>query len=68
MAGNRVTRCICHGCTFKEVQTFADKHDLCSVEELQKRDFCSNGCGLCVPYIRLMLKTGQLSFAPNEPF
>ncbi|MCW9705837.1 (2Fe-2S)-binding protein [Fodinibius salsisoli] len=68
MAGNKVTRCICHGRTFKEVQAFARKHQIHSVEELQQHDFCSNGCGLCIPYIKEVLTSGQLSFFPGEPF
>ncbi len=68
MATNRVTRCICHSRTFEEVLLFARKHNLHSVDELQQHGFCSNSCGLCIPYVEQVLASGQLSFKPGEPF
>lgn len=68
MAGNKVTRCICHDRTFEEVKTYVGEHGISSVDELQDRNFCSNSCGLCAPYVEVVLKTGQTEFSPGEPF
>jgi NAD(P)H-nitrite reductase large subunit len=27
--------------------------------ELQRRTHCGQGCGLCIPYIKVAMKTGQ---------
>lgn len=68
MAQNEVVKCICHNRTFEEVKAYAEKKDLHSVEELQEHNFCSNSCQMCAPYVEVMLKTGQTSFYPGEPF
>lgn len=64
----KVEKCICHNKTFEEIKEYAAEHDISTVEELQKRDFCSNSCRLCAPYVETMLKTGQTEFSPGEPF
>ncbi len=68
MAGNNITRCICHSRTFDEVKAYAEEHGLTSVNELENHNFCSNSCGLCVPYVKVLLKTGQTEFSPGEPY
>ena len=68
MAQNKVSKCICHDRTFKEVKNYANRNDLTSVDELRNHDFCSNSCGLCAPYVEVVLQTGQLEFSPGEPF
>lgn len=68
MAHNKVTKCICHSRSFEEVKAYAADQNITSVEELQERDFCSNSCGLCSPYVEAMLNTGQVEFTPGEPF
>lgn len=68
MAHNQVTKCICHNRTFAEIVDYAEEHNLHSVEELQDDDFCSNSCGLCIPYVEDALSTGQTVFSPGEPF
>jgi len=68
MPRNKVTKCICHKQSFKEIIAYADKHDLSSVDELQTHNFCSNSCGLCAPYVEQALETGQTKFSPGEPF
>lgn len=68
MAQNKVTRCICHDHSFEEIKAYAEEHGLSSVDELQDHNFCSNSCGLCAPYIEVVLETGQIEFAPGEPF
>lgn len=68
MARNKVTRCICHKHSFEEVKRYASEHQLTSVDQLQEHDFCSNSCGLCAPYVEVLLETGQTEFRPGEPY
>ena len=68
MGRNTVTKCICHNRTFEEVQEYANEHNLSSVDELQDHNFCSNSCGMCAPYVEMMLETSRTEFAPREPF
>lgn len=68
MARTNVTKCICHKKTFVEIRKHAEQNDLSSVKELQDVNFCSNSCGLCEPYVELVLETGQTKFIPGEPF
>lgn len=52
-----VDRCICHNVTFSELKKLADS-GMRDIDELSKRTGCGTGCGMCIPYIRVMLKTG----------
>ncbi len=61
-----VTGCICHNRSFEEIKIFAMKNSLNSVEELRNRNYCGCGCGLCNPYIELVLETGETEFEPGE--
>lgn len=60
-----VTKCICHNKNFSEIKKYVEDHNIEKVEELQSQNYCSNGCGLCLPYIELMLETGEISFEPG---
>lgn len=68
MSANNVTECICHDRGFEEIRRYANQYNLTSVDELQDRDYCSNHCGLCEPYVEIVLQTGQTEFEPGEPF
>lgn len=57
----RVDRCICHGVTFEEVVRAA-RADGLSLAQLEDRLGCGTGCGLCRPYLRRALRTGQVVF------
>ena len=57
----RVDRCICHGVTFEEVVRTA-KADGLSLAQLEDRLGCGTGCGLCRPYLRRAVRTGQVVF------
>ncbi|MGM0588541.1 MAG: hypothetical protein ACQETE_09020 [Bacteroidota bacterium] len=65
MSGYKVTRCICHQRSFETLKEMAEEQDIQSVEEFQQQRLCGCGCGLCVPYIRLMLQTGVIEFDPG---
>ncbi len=56
-----VTRCICHDVTFAELRGLADRTGA-DLTELSRRTGCGTGCGCCIPYIRLMLRTRQTHF------
>ena len=60
-----VDRCICKDVSFKRLKAYALEHT-CDYQELHERFKCGQGCGLCIPYIRQMLKTGITSL-PIEP-
>lgn len=68
MSQDKVTKCICHNCTFEEVKAYANEQSLTSLDELQDHDICSNSCGLCSPYVEVLLETGRTEFTPGEPF
>jgi NAD(P)H-nitrite reductase large subunit len=54
-----IKRCVCHETTFQELKDSGLK----TVEALATQFSCTTGCGLCKPYIELMLKTGETEFA-----
>ena len=62
-----IDRCLCHGRRFAELAPVADANRAGTVAALQAaaraagRDF-GRGCGLCHPYVRRMLRTGQTVF------
>jgi len=58
----RIDRCVCHKVTFAEVRDWCTKHPCAGLEEVQREFGCSTGCGLCEPYVRRMMRTGQVVF------
>jgi len=55
-----VTRCVCFNTPFEDLW-----RELCrgrSLAEVHLHSGCGARCGLCVPYIRLMAKTGRTEF------
>jgi BFD-like [2Fe-2S] binding domain. len=64
-----VDRCICHNISLRDLLEMArrigqEQPALASCEvsmrdELADRTGCGNSCGLCGPYIKLMLRTGH---------
>lgn len=53
-----VNRCICHDVPFTELKKLADA-GVRNLDELSRRTGCGTGCGMCLPYIRVMLATSQ---------
>lgn len=64
--GAVVTRCVCHDVSFEKVRRFAAGHHGCTLSMLRDEFGCGTGCGLCVPFLRLMLATGRTRFHPDE--
>jgi len=61
MAGVEITRCLCRGVAFAQLLPLARREGW-NLDELMRRTGCGNGCGLCRPYLRRMLATGETVF------
>jgi bacterioferritin-associated ferredoxin len=57
-----VSGCICRSTPFAELLPRARAGNW-SLEELMKETGCGAQCGLCRPYLRRMLRTGQTAFS-----
>jgi bacterioferritin-associated ferredoxin len=59
--GLEITRCVCRGVAFEQLlpQARTAGWDL---EALMRETGCGAGCGLCRPYLRRMLATGETVF------
>ena len=57
-----IDRCLCFGVTFAELAEVADATGASTVPELQRHVTFGRKCGLCHPYVRRMLRTGQTVF------
>ncbi|HKK20593.1 MAG TPA: (2Fe-2S)-binding protein [candidate division Zixibacteria bacterium] len=62
-----VNRCVCFDKTFRELREIAARMGAKSVEQLQSHVEFGKNCGLCLPYVRLMLQTGKTSFEVIPP-
>ena len=62
----KVDRCVCFEMAFTDLKAYADEHG-CDFDDLAARFGCGRGCGLCIPYIRRMLATGETSFTLVPP-
>lgn len=56
-----VDRCICQNVSFVRLKQIAHERQL-GFSALCEQTRCGRSCGLCAPYIRLMLKTGETHF------
>lgn len=61
-----VTRCTCHDVPFDELKRLHDDQGM-SLRDMVKATRCGTGCGLCVPYIRLMMRTGRTELPVLSP-
>lgn len=57
----RIDRCVCLDRTFAELLPLAQESSW-GLEELATATGCSRRCGLCRPYLRRMLETGETVF------
>ena len=58
----RIDRCTCFDCPFTALAEVARSTRSETVEALQGHVDFGRRCGLCLPYVRVMLKTGQTVF------
>lgn len=68
----RIDRCYCFGKTFAELKAVAERTGAATVEGLQQHATFGQRCQLCHPYVRRMLRTGEVVFheiitAEEEP-
>ena len=57
----QIDRCVCFDLTFAFVLKDAREKQL-TVEQVELSLGCGGGCGLCRPYLRRCLRTGETSF------
>ena len=57
-----IDRCYCYEQTFKHLKAVADETGAASVTALQEHVTFGENCQLCHPYVREMLRTGQVEF------
>ena len=58
----RIDRCLCFGTTFADLADVADQTGAATVAGLQEHALFGRKCGLCHPYVRRMLRTGETVF------
>ena len=56
----RVERCVCFDQPFDKLLKLAREEGL-SQDELSQKTGCCTGCGMCKPYVRVVLSTGRTS-------
>jgi bacterioferritin-associated ferredoxin len=56
-----VSRCICRNTAFAELLPLARAHDW-DLADVMRETGCGAQCGLCRPYLRRMLRTGETEF------
>lgn len=56
----RVERCVCFDQPFEKLLRMAREEGL-TQDELSERTGCCTGCGMCKPYVRVVLTTGRTS-------
>ena len=57
-----IDRCLCFDAPFADLHTVAEATGAETVEALQEHAAFGFNCGLCHPYVRRMLRTGQVVF------
>ncbi len=56
-----ISRCICRNVAFAELLPRARAANW-SLDDLMRETGCGAQCGLCRPYLRRMLRTGETAF------
>lgn len=61
MPGVLVSTCVCRGQPFARLLPLA-RAGCWTLADLMRETGCGAGCGLCRPYLRRMLATGETAF------
>lgn len=61
-----VDRCACHDISFAELKRLTCTLG-CDLGAIKSSTGCATSCGMCEPYIRLMLRTGETRFPVLSP-
>lgn len=56
-----IDRCVCRRFPFARLLPLAREHDW-SLDDIARETGCGDQCGLCRPYLRRMLATGETVF------
>lgn len=54
-----VSRCICYDVSFAAIAAAAARGE--TFEQIRARTGCTQGCGMCEPYVRVVISTGRSS-------
>lgn len=57
----RIDRCVCQRMTFASLQLLAGERQW-SLGQLVRETGCGDQCGMCLPYLRQMLASGETVF------
>lgn len=55
-----VTGCVCHQVSLNQLKAIMDRTGA-GLVELHQQTHCGSRCGLCIPYIRYMIQSGDTS-------
>ena len=66
MTGVLITRCICRNFPFDRLLALARSRRWV-LEDVIEQTGCGDECGLCRPYLRVMIDTGQTEFRDLLP-
>lgn len=59
----RIDRCVCYNVTFEKLRITAEACSADTAETLQQHVRFGLNCGMCRPYVRRMLRTGEVVFS-----
>lgn len=57
-----VRTCLCYNTTFQALKERMELEGWTTVEEISRETGCGTGCGMCRPYLALLLATGETEF------
>jgi bacterioferritin-associated ferredoxin len=57
-----IDRCYCYQELFADLKRIADEEDVRTITALQEHVAFGHNCQLCHPYVRRMLRTGDVAF------
>ena len=60
-----VDRCVCYDVTLAQLKAISTNDT--TLDELSDKTGCCTGCGMCKPYVILMLRTGHTHFPVLPP-
>jgi bacterioferritin-associated ferredoxin len=61
MTAITITQCVCRRMPFAALALLARKHGW-TLDDVMRETGCGDQCGLCRPYLRRMLATGETAF------
>ena len=56
-----INLCVCRNLGFGDILSLARRHGW-NLDDVMGNTGCGAGCGLCRPYLRRMLETGETTF------